>query len=664
MSILNKFKKPVVQPAGGSGTPVASPRTPLQRVAFSKKTLDAMPILKNIQNEANLIWHCKLRMDLALPERDARHERCSQIDVQLNGFVKLDRDDQKRFKELLTKGKVKPVDHNLPLADAQLDDCSSYLMSIFAPDMNLFESSAPAAKAEMAKAVTQTINEQGQRGQYYRHFARVCTDALKYNFAAITCYWEKEQGYVFQGGEGGVLNKQVGTVWAGNALEACDVYNFFYDATQHPVDLPKKGEWFCQVDIMSPFRALKDQQDGKEFGVDRVYNSANNTLMTPQVSYYKPPPIVRDSLTGAVGGTDFVSILREQAGPAQESAAGIERWRYTTWLRPKDFGLSDSTALELWQIHIMQGAFITLAVKLDDSHGMLPVACASPIEDALKNQQRTYAERLLPLQHFSSFLLNTHQAGVRKSLYGVTVYNQSLFPGLDLSKEDLTSATIAMRGSAQGVDIDKAFRHYNTAPSTDQNVDMISKVDSIMQKILPTDLYRQVADLERATLYQAAATVQTGNRRSLKIARMVSNQCLEMLKMQMIFNIYANQEAIEYIKDDGTTDTVTPAQFVTLGLENYISNGLKGIDRLMIITAFKEVLAMILQSQQAIQELDIVKLLAYFFNLIGEAVDLNEFRKPIQQRVVDSTLANGAPPSGQPQPAPTEPAAATPPAGV
>jgi hypothetical protein len=284
---------------------------------------------------------------------------------------------------------------------------------------------------------------------------------------------------------------------------------------------------------------------------------------------------------------------------------------------------------------------------------MLPVAVACPIEDAIGGNQRTYAERLLPLQHFSSFLLNTHQQGVRKSLYGVTVYNQQLFPGLDLSKTDMTSAIIPMRGSAQGIDIDKAFRVYNDAPTTEGNVDMIEKIDAIMQKILPTDVYRQVADLERATLYQAAATVQTGNRRSLKIARLISNQCMEIIKLQMVYNIYANQEAITYVDDKGAEQTLSPAEFVNLGLESYISNGLKGIDRLMIITAFKEVLSMILQSQQAIQQLDIVGLLAYFFNLVGEAVDLNSFRLTANQQVQNQLISTvEAPKPGEVQPPP------------
>lgn len=634
-------KPPVPASSGNSGNQNAYRG---KTVAYSSEQLQKMPILKNQANQDRFVTRVIQQMRLAQPERDARHARCSSIDIQLQGFQTLDKDDQKRRRELLTKGKVKPTDHNLPMADAQIDDAEAYLMSVFAPDMNIFESSAPVSKAEAAKALTEAINEQGQRAQYYRHFTKLCGDALRYNFAGITTYWEKTQGYVFSGGQTGALTKTQGIVWEGNAICTVDVYNFFYDTTVHPSDLPKKGEWFAEVDLITPFRAMKAQADGREFGIERFYDPVNNGLVQPKWMFYRPPPVVRrDEQNYAGEDVNWQMTLRAEAGPAQASAPGIERIRYVAWIVPKDWGFSQSKDMELWRIHIMQGCYITYAVRLDDSHGMLPVACTCPIENDLGTTQRTYAERLLPLQHFQSFLLNTHQAGVRKSLYGVTVYNQQLFPGLDLSKEDLTSATIPMRGSAQGIDIDKAFRHYNTAPSTDANVDMIEKVDAIMQKVLPTDVYRQVADLDRATLYQAAATVQTGNRRSLKIARMISTQCLEIVKMQMIYNIYANQKAIEYTDENGQDKTLSPAQFADLGLEKYISNGLKGIDRLMIIAAWNQVMTAVLQSQQAVQELDIVKMIAYFFNLAGQSVDMNSFRKPIQQQAAQAAIQNGQP---------------------
>jgi hypothetical protein len=620
-------------------------------------TLNAMPILRSRGKESLLVEYIRQRMVMAQPERDARFARCASIDTQLCGFVKLDREDKMRFRDILLKGQAKPVTHNLALAAAQLDDAESYLMSVFAPDMNLFECAAPAEKSEAAKALTDEINRQGGRGMYYREFVKVCQGAMRYNFAAITCHWQQEKGYVFKAGQSGVVQKEIGTVWQGNAIHCADVYNFFYDTNIHPVDLPRKGEWFAEVDILSPFRAMKDQQDGREYGIDRFWNYVDNKLDPVQgTSFWRAPPIVRkDDILGSTGSeTNWVSSFRGADQVAISSQPAIERWKWIGWVRPKMLGLSDSNNIELWAIHVMQGSYLTYAVRLDDTHGMLPVACAAPLEDDLGNNQRTYAERLLPLQHFSSFLLNTHQDATRKSLYGITVYDQRLFPGLDLSQADLTSAVIPMRGSAMNVDIDKAFRHYAGPPQTTQNVEMIDGIMKVMQTILPTDLYRQVADLERATLYQAAATVQTGNRRSLKIARMMSNQCLEVLKWMMVYNIYAKVSAVDYTDETGKTKQVPASQFVNLGLENYISNGLRGIDRLMIITAFKEVLSMVLQSQQAIQEIDIVKLLTYFFNLVGEYVDLNSFRKtPVQQattalandpsQIADLGAANGQP---------------------
>ena len=274
---------------------------------------------------------------------------------------------------------------------------------------------------------------------------------------------------------------------------------------------------------------------------------------------------------------------------------------------------------------------------------MLPLAVGCPLEDDLRNEQRTYAEKLLPLQHFSSFLLNSHQAATRKAIYGFTVFVQSLFPGLDLEREDLIGAMIPMRSSAGDIDIDKAIRHYNDAPQTDRNVDMLAQIDGVMQKILPTDRVRNVADLERATMYQAAATVQASDQRQLKVARIISDQALNPMKFQMIYNCYANLESISYVDEGGTRQTKSMGDIVEANIEYEIGTGLKGLDKLMQLQIVRDILQFVIQSQQALQEIDIVAFLDYYMTLAGDRTDFRQFRR--KTPAIDPT-------TGQPLPIP------------
>lgn len=600
------------------------------KMTASADDLKALPILRNPKKEAELVKYIIDRVKMADEERMRRVQRAQAIDVQLSGFIALNKDDTRRKNDNVKGKPPKPTDHNLPLAMAQLDEAVTYLMSVYAPEMDIFEAVAPADKQPLAQALTSEVNKQSQKGQYYRFIAKMCLNSLKYNLAGLTCYWEKYTGMVFQPTAGGIVNKTVGTIWEGNVLNSIDVYNFFYDVSVHPVDLAMQGEFFAEVTRKTPFRVKKMAQDKQLFGIDRykdeTFDQTNFRGVAGAQGFYVQPPSVRDENANNAGPTNWISVLR--ASDVKESAPGIELLTYTAWVNPKDLGLSSDNELQLWRVVVANSKYVTFAVRLEDTHGMLPIAMACPMEDDLKNEQRSHAEQLIPLQHFASFLLNAHQAATRKAIWGISVYNQNLFPGVDKDNTELIGAMIPFRSTSSEIDIDKAFRHYTTSPGTEKNVQQIGEIMQVMQKILPTDMLKQVADLERATKYQAAATVQAGNRRQLKVARTIHDQCLTILKFQMLYNIYANMTSISYV--DGTTGArsdVPISSLVEAQVEFDISTGLKGLDRLMTIEILHDVVNGVLQSQQAIAEIDIVKLLNYYTSLAGDRTDLTQFRK-------------------------------------
>jgi hypothetical protein len=590
--------------------------------------LQALPILRSPEKEAELVRYVLDRVQMSDEERRRRAQRAQDIDVQISGYISPKAEDRKRRRENKGGKDPKPTNMSLPLAGAQIDECVTYMMSVFAPEMDFFEAVAPADKQIMAQAVVAQLNQHSQKAQYYRHISRMSTAAIRYNFGGLTCNWEKVNGITFKGKPGGVADKVQDTVWEGNLLQAIDVYNFGYDTAVHPVDLALEGEFFWEVERITPFRARRMAKDGMLFGINRfvgetIAQNAQNSM--DGKLFYFTPPSVRDDTGFAQSETNWVSLLR--ASNVQESAPGLEIVRYTGWINPKQLGLGNTDELQVWRLKIVNGRYLAHAVKLDDTHGMLPVAIAAPLEDDLKNEQRTHAEMLIPLQQFASFLMNSHQAAHRKAIYGVTVFNPQFFPGLDVDAEDLASAVIPTKSSATLLDIDKVFRHYQTAPNTGQNVQDIGNIIQLMQKILPTDMLQQVADLERATVYQAAATVQAGNRRQLKIARMISDQCLNVIKFQMIYNLYSNMQSISYVDPNGVRTTIQVGDLVDAGIEYEIGTGLKGIDRLITVQIIRDVLNGIIQSQQAIAEFDIVSLLNYFATLAGDKTDLRQFRR-------------------------------------
>lgn len=665
MAANNKIPRGVV-PVNNRKSPAASRRllTAQDKAALpflSKKVTNPNSPHFGMWQEDNIVHHIIERVRLADSERRMRVQRCQDIDIQLSGIVKFDSDDRKRDRENKKGKAASPTKHNLTLAYSQIDDATTYCMSVFAPEANIFIATASADKQNVAEGLTTEINKQGQKLQYYRQIAKFVLNAIKYNFGGVSITWEEQTGIVWSadGGTGGQLTKKTGIVWQGNVIKSVNVYNFFYDTSVHPVDLPTRGEYFAEVEMITPFRVRRMAQQNIVFGINRFLDDNAPLSNTQNNVFYISPPVVRDpsDTTYGDGRTDWRQIFAP-GGPARDSQPGIEFLWYTGWFSPKDFALSDSVTMELWRILVANGKYVAAAVHLEDSHGQLPCAIATPIEDDLNNDQRTYAEQLIPLQVFASFLLNTHVDATRKSIYGITVYDASLFPGLDLSTEDLIGARIPMKSSATGIDIDKAFRHYNDAPNTDQNVDMIEKIIGLMQKILPTNMLQQVADLERATEYQAAATVQAGSRRNLKIARLLNDQSLSVVKFQMMYNIYAKLTEISFVAKDGTTQTITPQQILEADIEFDLGTGLRGLDRLMQISIFKEIMGYLFQIAGIQQEVDVLGLLSYTAEIAGFKTDLSKFRVAPSGTSLQApgaspnttgtnAPAQGAPPNGQ-----------------
>lgn len=619
------------------------------RAAISKEDRDALPFLtkklkdpthpeNGMWQENRLVKHIVDRLQLSDIERRIRIQRMQEIDIQLSGFVQLDKEDKQRDKDNKVGKAPKPIKHNLALAYSQIDDCVTYCMSLFAPETNIFVATSTADKQPVAEALTNEIGKQGQTLQYYRHMAKFIYNSFKYNLGALSCRYEKCNGIVFtsdsgnQGGNpaasiGGQLETKEGIVWEGNVLKSCDMYNFLYDTSVHPVDLPLRGEFYAEVELVTPFRVRRMHEQKILFGIERFVNSpaplANNTVGS---TFYRSPPIVRDFYGNSGTQTSNWRQILSAGGPAQSSQLGIELAWYTGWINPKEFDLAPRDGYELWQFALANGMYIASAAQIKVSHGQLPVACATPIEDDVGNDQRTYAELLLPLQHFASFLLNTHVSATRKAIYGITVYDKNAFPGFDMSADDLIGAHIPMKSSATGIDIDKMFRHYNDAPSTDQNVDMVAKIVDIMQKILPTNTAQQVADLERATEYQAAATVQASNRRNLKIARLINDQAINMIKFQMLYNIYDNMTTIEFYDNNGQKQVITPKQILDAKIEFDIGTGLKGLDRLMQTAIYKDLVGQMLQVPGFATQVDMLGLLSHVTKVAGFETDLAQFR--------------------------------------
>ena len=583
-------------------------------------------IIISEQEHSDLIAYLKVRLDFAKEMHDPQTERYKRIDKEVAGFMVLDEDDKQRQLDNTKGYGPKVYDVNIPLAATQMDEAVTFFTTVFFPEEGPYNAVTNADKQEIAKGFSNLMN---QHSDYYKHFSNFAKGAysgLKYNKGLWLVEWQETKGSVIQNEPNGIgINiEDDKVVMMGNKLEFLNPYNTLCDPTVHPTELHACGEFFGIVEPKRTFRLELMAQRGEIFNLDYIIDTkTGQTHGDFQARYYTElPEIHADAQVGTDGKrTNWFNFLSGFSSSA--SLDGIEFIDVYIWIQPKRFGFSDDTAYQIWRISLANMIAVS-AERLTNAHGYLPLVATVPWDDEFGQNANSFGEMLLPYQRFSSFQINVHQRASRKALYNLTVYNSRTLP--QMANADVLGGKVPFHPTADENDINKAVRQFSDTPDTSNTLRDVEAMDGLMQKILPTDILKQVASLERATQYQAAATVQGANRRNLKIAKMIDTQAFGPARKIQMYNILQFQQSVEILGDDGNITEIDPTALRNQRFEFTISDGLRGLDKLILVETVKDVVALLVQNPQAAAEFDIAALIDYLTTLVGDHTSFKQFR--------------------------------------
>jgi hypothetical protein len=634
------------------------------------------PLIANDVVSERVVVYVRARMDLSKHSRDARIEHLSSIDNQLYRQPEPEPSDQSNEAEKLRKERkalhsghsVKPVQSNYGFANAQLQDAVTFITNLIAPDMTLFEAIADSGNQSKVNALATELNNEGIKAGHYAEIVKFVSCALKYNFSAMSVLWEKHEGHVLKPAAGGITNTTYDTTWEGNVIKAHDPYNFFCDVSVTPPDLPKSGEYFGWVEHMTGFAAKRAEQNGKMTWTARFVDENSCAAMTKN-EYYSTPPMSEPPAKFAISD-EFIPEI--EGVSSVNSAPTLEVVHFVGWVDPilfKGVTLDNSVPgqLELWHFVMVNSKFLALAEKLPDTHGMLPCVCAMPNVDAVDRTLPSVADWLLPLGSAGNFILNYYVEAARKALGGITMFDPDRIPLLEMMKSDLTNAKIPVQTTATNPDVSTALKRYVDTPETGDMMQQIQLILDLMNKQAPTDFIKQMADLDRATEFQSAAVAMGGNRRNFMLARIIYTQAVNMLAVMLTQNVLAKKEQIEYIDEQTKQQVVTPvAQLASSDIEYCMGTGLRGIERLVLVNMYMQVVNYAVQSPQLNARIDLVRLFNYVTSLFGDHNNLAQFEMSDQmyaQMVARQAAMTAAQKPQQPQGAGTSAATgASPPA--
>ena len=576
---------------------------------------------------ARLVTYVKDRLDWASVGRAKRIERFTAIDKEVSGFLVLSEDDAARKRDLEKGIGVKPYQTNLQLTKTQMNDALTYFMSVFFPEEGPYNAMAPKERQAVAKGLAALMNTHSGRFKHFRHFSKFAFDGLKYNEGLMQVDWEKIMGTtVGNSDQAKLLKLETDQVIAeGNKLSYCDPYNTLRDPSVDLLDLAEKGEFFATVEAVSKHSAERMFLNKELY--NRPSEEVFKTGAANKMSYYETKPdIVGDNGKGSGTGTnevDWVAYLSADSGNSKSKMGVLEFVYMYIWLPEKDFGLGTEERYAIWRITLLNGERVVQAEKMTNAHGMLPIGAIRLWDDNFGDQTQSYAEMLLPYQRFASFQMNTHVESSRKALYGLTVYLETMFP--DMKEADITGGKVPAKNVQDMDDIRKYIMQLNDAPQTGGTLGDMESMGGLMQTVLPTDQIKQVTSLERATKYQAAATVQGGNRGNLLIAQRIETQAFESLRRMQVYNILQYQEAVEIISPEGELVEINPQDLREGQIQTVIGAGLRGLDKLILVETLSEMLQYVVQNKEAAQTVDVVAVMNYITSLIGDYTNFAQF---------------------------------------
>lgn len=537
------------------------------------------------------------------------------IAQEINGVVELSETDKQIWREWKEGNPVAPAPVNPQMTKSHLADAVTFLMTTLAAEPGIWTAFAEPDKQSKANALADRMTQDADNFNHYGEIEAAFNNGIRYNLGGVFCEWVDKPTITIQPSETGTGVNQAFDTLSGNRLRSFDPYNFFCDTTCAPHELGDKGEYageFTLVPRREVYAKLVNgiwtlPEDAEDYD---VYNRKHTAFTN-----YRTMKGTADYEVSYSSSSEEVDTVYINLYPA-------------LWGLPLFDGEDENTAVT-WRFDCIPDYGLVGAERIGITG--LPIAAWEVDKTLLFDCSGSIATQLLPFQRFISYIFSGYQRGLMKNINGgFTLFDEQRVDMKKISSAALLGGVVPVNPGVEN-GLNGAF--VNIQPSVDLShiQQDIGLALDLMQRIFPTDTLKQVADLERATQYQAAATVQASNRRNLMIAKSIDSMMMAPLRKMQVQNILLNVDSLSCFGSDGIQREEPISSFADIKLQYSVKNGLSGLDKLGISSALMSAIDRVIQSNVAAQEFDMMKALTYYMQLNGSKIDFNAFIKVAPQ---------------------------------
>lgn len=552
------------------------------------------------------------------------------IYCEYNGTVRMTEQDRLLANEWKDGRPTAPPPVNPQITKAHVEAAVAYMASVITVDSGIWTANADPHSQARANALADRMRRDADHFDHRTAIETALRSGFKSNLGACFIEWVDQP--VEEAGMGNELS-----LYSGNLLRPADPFNLILDTRVAPGKVYCDGEFAGYITLATRVSIYDKLRAGTwTLGrTDETYDPYNESGDSGE--YSVPPNCNVDNTFGDSVITLYVRII------------------------PSAFGLGTEHGTAIWRFTLL-GSARTLVDAEPLPSTYIPFAAFAFDPDTAYNVDGGLASQLLPFQRFISYIFSSYQCSLMKNIVGGVVG----VTGDVFDLENMSSAAkIGGYVAAKKPDPDKPLSQDVVNLSQPINLTNIPQdiklALDLMQQIFPTDMLKQIASLERATQYQAAATVQAGNKRNILIAGQIDSQMMAPLRQIMVDNILNNVAMLEVVDAETGKRLGTPIEnFIGLNLRYLVADGMDGLDKLGAAEAMQQAFNMMLQMPAAVQDFDVYGAVNYILQKRGSNVDFNQFkRKPAPPTVLppeqgQMAAVSSLPPAGGMPPAPLD----------
>lgn len=542
---------------------------------------------------------------------------------EYNGVVELTV-KQKLLDDEWKKGKpTAPPPVNPQITKSHIENGVAYMANTITADNGIWSGQANKANQPKANAIAARLKRDSEQFDHRTALTDAFRKGFIGNLGGVFLEWVDEPMLSQSIGMDGMVI-DTPSLYSGNKLICADPFNLILDARVQPSKVYCDGEYAGRIELV-PRVTVYDRlrsgvwrlPDGKEYN---PYDNAGDNG-----DYYVPPKCQLDSMYADAVTTFYLKGY------------------------PKAWGLPAEDGLAVWKFTLL-GSDHTIVDAEPIASTFIPFAgfCVDPA--TAYNCDGGLVAQLMPFQRFIAYIFSGYQCSLMKNINGgVVAVTDDVFDIQNTSDAAMVGGIVkANKANGEGRLSDEYA--ILSAPAALQTIPAdINLALELMQRIFPTDMLKQITSLERATQYQAAATVQAGNKRNVLIAGLIDSQMMAPLRQMMVDNVLRNCATLDMVNPDNGELEATPiSAFIGLDLRYTIADGLSGLDNLGSAEAMQQCINTLIQMPQAAQNVDLFSALNFILQKRGANVDFTQFRIGQQMPALPAAGEGMAQPSGEP----------------